>query len=74
MNLTAIEQWAQSALDDYNADATKGEPEYPQMAADVLALVKQHRALLAHNDMLVARLRLKEHQMDAIDASMERQK
>lgn len=58
MNLDAIEKWAKSALDDYHADAATGEPAYPQMAADVLALVKQHRALLAHNDMLVARLRM----------------
>lgn len=58
MNLDAIEQWAESAIDDYHADAATGEPAYPQMAYDVLALVKQHRALLAHNDMLVARLRL----------------
>lgn len=58
MNLDAIEKWAESALDDYHRDAAKGEPEYPQMAADVMALAKQHRALLAHNDMLVARLRM----------------
>lgn len=58
MNIDAIEQWAESALDDYHRDAAKGEPAYPNMAADVLSLIREHRALLAHNDMLVARLRL----------------
>lgn len=56
--LQRLSQWAQSALDDYNADAATGEPEYPQMAADVLELVREYRALVAHNNMLVARLRL----------------
>lgn len=58
MNLDAIEKWAKSALDDYHRDASTGEPAYPQMAADVMALIREHRALLAHNDMLVARLRM----------------
>lgn len=58
MNIEALRAWAQEALDDYYADAYAGEPEYPQMADDVLALIREHRALLAHNDMLVARLRM----------------
>lgn len=63
--LQRLSQWAQEALDDYHADACAGEPKYPQCAADLLELIETYRASVAHNEMLVARLRIK--QMKARD-------
>lgn len=57
MNTEALKAWAQSALDDYAKDVQKGQPDYPQMAADVIELIDQHRVLVLHNEMLLARLK-----------------
>lgn len=56
--LSDIEAWANQAIATYQADAAKGDPAYPNMAADVLELVRLHRALINHNEMQAAQLRL----------------
>lgn len=55
--LKAIEAWATQAIAEYSAEIATGEPEYPQMAADVLELVRLHSALIKHNEMQAALLR-----------------
>ena len=55
--LTAIEAWATQAIAEYGAEIATGEPPYPQMAADVLELVREFRVLHDYSDMQAARLR-----------------
>lgn len=63
--LKAIEEWALSSMEGPQAQA---EPETLVFTTHVLELVRLHRALLAHNEMLAAKLRLQEKQMEAIGA------
>lgn len=55
--LNAIEAWANQALAECTAEIATGEPPYPQMADDVLELVREYRVLHAYSDMQAARLR-----------------
>lgn len=55
--LKAIEAWAMQAITEYSAEIATGEPEYPQMAADVLELVREYRVLNHYSEMQAARLR-----------------
>lgn len=63
--LKAIEDWVVSAMEGLQAQT---EPETMVFNIHVLELVRTHRALLAHNELLAAKLKLQDKQMEAIGA------